>query len=96
MGTPKRVPRIKPPSIEIIEAALDSRSCREAIIAWLRRHQDCTLDSIVDGIGYGNSHVRLTLAQLKTQNVVQPLAAMKRDGASVRRCLVYRLRGDVK
>lgn len=71
-----------------------SRSCEEAVIAWIRKHPDCLIDSIVAGIGYANSHVRLTIARLVNLNVIRALPAIKRDGTNVRRCRVYRLRGN--
>ena len=72
-----------------------SRTCEEAIIAWLRKHNDQTLESIYRGIGFSEINTRRCLYDLVEDKRVTRLDAIKRTGRASVRCYVYQIRADL-
>ena len=72
-----------------------SRICAEAIVAWLKKHREQTLEDIWRGIGFSEINTRRCLYDLVEDKQVMRMDAIKRTGRASVRCYVYQIRADL-
>jgi hypothetical protein len=71
-----------------------SRSCKDAVLAWLRRSKIVALDDGPSETGYGLTTIRRVVKELQQTRQIDMMRAMRQTEIGPRRISVLRLRTD--